>query len=105
MAVCLNYQAVYYRKDSLLISSAVQIGAAILLLAALITRVWLSIETTEIGYRLARERQKTVEMDMERRELELQLSVQLRPDNLTERAGKRLGLKPLNPEQARKIVF
>jgi hypothetical protein len=105
MAVCLDYQAVYYKKENLLISSAMQICAAILLLMALITRVWLTIETTEIGYRLARERQKSVEYDMERRELELQLSVMLRPDNLAERAGKVLGLKPLNPEQARKIVF
>jgi hypothetical protein len=105
MAVCLEYQAVYYSKRESLVSMRTQIIAALLLLAALCCKVWIKVESTNLGYDLAKERQKTIAMDMERRELELQLSVLLRADTLGRLAHTRLGLDPLNVKQARKIQY
>jgi hypothetical protein len=56
------------------------------LLALLGVKVWAKLEATDLGYSLARERQKTVALDMERRELELQRSVLMRPDSLSRSA-------------------
>lgn len=105
MAICLDYQSVYCRKERVALSRKVQVGAAVFLLATFVAKVWLSTQVTDLGYRIARERQRTVELDMERRELELQLSVLLRPDTLAEAATEKLGLKPLDPKQARKIYY
>lgn len=104
MAVCLEYQAVYSRKANVAVSVRAQLIAAVLLLAALSSKVWIKIESTDIGYRLAKERQVTIDLDMQRRELELARSVLMRPDNLTKVAKTRLGLGLLRPEQARRIV-
>lgn len=104
MAVCLEYQAVYYKRREA-VSFRLQVVATVLLLAALAVKVWIKIESTDLGYQVARERQKTVALDMERRELELQVSVLSRADSLRSMAQKRLGLGPLNPKQARKIVY
>jgi len=103
MAVCLDYQSIYKRRDDAIISVRLQLVAAILLLVALATKVWLRIETTDLGYRLAEARSQHVELDMQRRELELKLSILLRPDNLAEMAQKRLGFAELDPGQARRI--
>ena len=103
MAICLDYQAVSYPRKSIVISVKVQVFFAVLLLASLVSKVWIQICTTDLGYQLAKERQAAVNIDMERRELELELSVLMRPDNLSELAKKRIGLAQLNPNQARKI--
>jgi len=105
MAVSLDYQAVYFRKDKVVISVRSQIIAAAILLVVLSARVWMRVETTDLGYKFAAEQQKTVDLDMERRELELQLSILRRPDNLTRMATSRLGLRQLDPTQARKIII
>lgn len=105
MAVCLNYQSVYCRRDRIVISVRMQIFAAVLLLLALVGKVWIKIETTDLGYQLARERELKISYDMERRELELQRSVLLRTDNLTRTASERLGLSALDPQQARRITL
>ncbi len=103
MAVCLEYQSVYCRRDRIVISVRMQIAAAVLLLCALVGKVWIKIETTDLGYQLAKERELKVVLDMELREYELQRSVLLRTDNLTRVAHDKLGLMPLNPANARKI--
>lgn len=105
MAVCLDYQSVYYSRRSFVLSVRLQIVAAILLLLVLVCKVWIKIETTNLGYELAEQRQQTIEYDMQRRELTLQLSVLLRPDNLAQLAHDRLGLEPLDPVRARKIRY
>lgn len=106
MSVCLDYQAVGYKlKKPIVVSFRFQLFAAVFLLSVLILRVWLRIESTNLGYILAAERQKTVELDMQRRELELHLSVMERADNLSKKAALVLGLKALNPNQARKISY
>ena len=105
MSVSLDYQLVYNRKRSVVVPIQWQIAAVLLLLLSLGLRIWVKIENTDAGYELARERQAAVSLDMERRELELQLSVLLRPDALAKEAEKRLGLEMLKPGQARKIRF
>lgn len=105
MAVCLDSQSVYCRRDKIVISVRLQLLAATLLLIALVVKIWVKIETTDLGYQLAKERNKTVSLDMERRELELQLSVILRPDNLTKKASQTLGFVPLDANRARKVRY
>lgn len=106
MSVCLDYQAVRYKvKNPVKVSFKTQLFAALFLLAVLVFKVWLRIETTNQGYILAKEKQETVSLDMQRRELELQLSVLERADNLRARARKTLGLASLNPAQAVKIIY
>ena len=102
MAICLEYQSVYSSRRESSASLRFHLVASVLLLAALVVRVTIKMQSTRIGYELARAQKESVELDMGRRELELQRSVLLRPDNL-ERAGRGLGLLPLNAEQARKV--
>ncbi|NDC39121.1 MAG: hypothetical protein EBZ48_13925 [Proteobacteria bacterium] len=104
MAVCLDYQSVYARREVVVISVRAQIVLALCLLMLLGFNVWVKISITDSGYQLAKERQRTVELDLSRRELELERSVLLRSDHLESEAAKKLGLKPLNPSQARRFI-
>ena len=103
MSVWLQHQAVLGRREKVWWMWHFQVGAGLLLLIALVTRVWIRIETTDLGYDLGREHEKMVQLDMERRELELQLSVLTRKVNLARQAKDKLGLVPLQPNQAWKI--
>ena len=105
MAVCLDYQAVYARRKTSASTLKTHLLASMVLMIAFTTRVWVKLESTEAGYRLARERQLTVELDMKRRELELKRSVLLRPDNLARAARETLGLVARNPNQVRKLQY
>ncbi len=105
MAVCLQYQSVYVRRDATVVSKRLQLLAAVVLLVVLAARVWMKLESTDVGYQLARERQRTVALDMERRELELQLSVLLRPDALAKAARERSGLLEHKADQTIKISY
>ena len=105
MAVCLEYQSVYSRRDKIVISVRMQVIAGALLLLALVGKVWIKIETTDLGYQLSREREMRTTSEMEKREYELQRSVLLRTDNLTRVAQRKLGLQQLDPAQARRMVL
>ena len=104
MAICLEYQAVYCSKKARVASLRVQLLAAVVLLSVLVARVTLKIQGTHLGYALAREQKLAVELDMERRELQLQKSMLLRPDSL-EKAARGLGLRALDPNQARRVGY
>lgn len=103
MAAYLDHQAVYERRKSKKSSLKVQLLAALVLLLALSMRVWIKVKSTDLGYELGKERSQMVELDMAKRELELQLSVILRPDSLGQLAAAKLGLRPLDSSQAFKI--
>ena len=75
MAVCLDYQSVYCQRESLAGSWLLLCLAAVVLLGALVFRVWVKIEATDVGYQLAHQREQTVAFDNTRRDLELQLSL------------------------------
>ncbi len=104
MAVCLDYQCVYTRKR-IYVPLRLQVATVLFLLVTLSAKVWLKMSTTEVGYALARERQVTIELDMQRRELELKRSILLRTDNLQRMAEQRLALLPLDARRARKITY
>jgi len=103
MAVYLDYQSVYSRRKPWVCSIRTQILAAAVLLAVLGFRVWIKVESTQLGYQLAEQRQMAIDLDMQRRELELHLSVLTRPDNLRQMAVERLGLKPFSSNQVRRV--
>jgi len=103
MAVYLDYQSVYCRRGSWIFSLKAQVLAVCVLLAVLGFRVWIKVESTQLGYQLAQQRQLAVDLDMQRRELELHLSVMTRPDQLRSLADSRLGLRPFSAEQVRRI--
>lgn len=105
MAVCLQYQSVYVRRESARVSGKIQLFGAVVLLALLGIKVWAKLEATDLGYSLARERQRMVSLDMERRELELQRSVLLRPDSLSKSARDKVGLSEHSLEQTLRVVY
>jgi cell division protein FtsL len=83
----------------------VQASLCFLLFAAVVLKVWIESRATKVGYELASARKYAVELDMQRRELELHKSFLLRPDTLKRSAATRLGLQELNPKQATKIQY
>lgn len=105
MAICLDYQSVYSDRRHIVISVRMQLIAAVFLLVALAGKVWVRCHATDVGYQYAKERQRTIDLDMRRRELELQRSILLRSDKLSAKASERLHLQPLDPNQARRIVY
>lgn len=105
MEACLAYQPVYCRRTEVVSSTRSQLLAGILLLSVLALKVWVKVAITDYGYQLAEERSRTVELDMQRRELNLQLTVLKRPDSLTQMAQERLGLQELEPGQATTIRY
>ena len=105
MAICLEYQAVYCERARVLNLWWVTLAASLLLLFSLGLKVWIKIESTAVGYRLAKERETAQLLDMERRDLELQYSVLMRRDDLAKRAHDSLGLQALSPKQARRVVY
>jgi hypothetical protein len=105
MAVCLQYQSVYVKREAAAVSVRMQVIAAVALLLVLGARVWTKIQATDLGYQLARERSKTVELDMERRELELQRSVLLRPDSLSKSARQMGQLQEHSPQNTLRIAY
>ena len=103
MAICLDYQAVYTDRRQFRVSLRIQVLAAVVLLLVLAAKVWVRVQITDMGYQLANVRERTVELDMERRELELQRSILLRPYALRAAASKRLGLKDFTSDPVIKI--
>jgi cell division protein FtsL len=103
MAVCLDYQTVYLRKQPVSLVWHINVAASVVILGAIVTRIWLRNEATELGYQIAREQQLLVDVTKERQDLELHKVVLHRPDALAERAEKELGLKPLQKGRVFKI--
>ena len=105
MAVCLQYQSVYVKREAAVVSLRVQVATAVALLLVLGARVWVKLEATDVGYQLARERSRTIELDMQRRELELQRSVLLRPDSLSAAARQMVQLEEHSSERTLRIAY
>jgi len=104
-AACLGYQMVYCSKYEAVGTWILSFASVLCLMLALGIKIWLGINATSLGYQLAEERDRAVAYDNQRRELELQLSVLLRPDNLSQRAAKVLGMQAMSPQQARTITY
>lgn len=104
MAVSLDYQPLAYNR-SIVIRPKTQMIFVVFLALALMLKVFISNSVTQLGYRLSEVKKERIELDLQRRELELQLSVLLRPDQLAQRAKQKLGLTGLDPSQARRIRY
>lgn len=90
MAIALDYQTVYCANHARSRSLRWHAIAALLLVCSLATKIWVKLEITDLGYQLSSEKSRSMALDMERRELELQRSVLLREDRLTASAAERL---------------
>lgn len=99
MAVCLDYQSVANVSREQGLPLKVQVTVVALLALALAARVWVKHECTDLGYRLADEKERTVALDMRRRELELQHSVLIRRESLESAARQRLNMILPHPKQ------
>ena len=49
MAVCLQYQSVYVKRESTRVSGKLQLVGAVVLLALLGSKVWAKLEATDLG--------------------------------------------------------
>ena len=105
MAVCLDYQSVYYRDRELTATWRIQLAVAALLLAAIIGKVYMQIEERRLAYDLGREKQLTVRLNMERRELELHRSFAYSSENIQRLAQARLQMVDLSSNFARKLRY
>ena len=99
MAVCLDYQSVATVVRSEGLPLRIQIAVVVMLALALAARVWVKHECLDLGYSLANEKERTVALDMQRRELELQHSVLIRRESLEKAASSRLKLMMPHPKQ------
>jgi len=81
----------------------IELLAAIILFAVLVFRIWIKIETTDLGYALASQRTEAIELDMQRRELELALSILQKGETIHSRGSKELGMIPMESRQARRM--
>ncbi len=61
------------------------------------------MSATDLGYQLAETRAMTKELDMLKREYELQRSVLVRPDYLAGAAKARLGMGSLSPDRVKRV--
>lgn len=99
MAISLQYQLTYARRKPRMLALRWQLVAAGLLFLVLSVRVYVKLACTDVGYDLARSHERFLVLDLERRELELQKSVILRPDELVRRSREKLGMTRLSPQQ------
>lgn len=99
MALCLEYQRVASATRSEGLPLRVQISVVVLLALALAAKIWVKHECTDLGYRLADEKERTVALDLQRRELELQRSVLTRRESLERAANQRLKMSVPHPQQ------
>ncbi|MCB0330647.1 MAG: cell division protein FtsL [Bdellovibrionales bacterium] len=105
MSVCLEYQSVYLDRFASKSKTRTHLIAVLLLAVSLSYKVWLKLETVELGYRIAELREETQMLNYERQELELQLSVATRTDLLSKRAYEELNLRAPNPDQIVRVVL
>jgi len=105
MALTLEYEpaVVTPRLGLHRIPLRVQLMGALILLLALVVKIWIRVETTDQGYALSRERQSMVELDREQRDLTFQLATLMQHDNLRALASERLGMRPSNEQQVWKL--
>lgn len=99
MAVCLDYQSVLAKPKQEYLPLRVQVAVISILAMALASRIWVKHECTDLGYKLAQEKEFTIALDLKRRELELEHSVLLRRETLESQANLRLNLREPHPDQ------
>lgn len=99
MSSCLSYQEVYKDRRAVLWLLRLKIIALTILLVTLTARIYIKVSVTRLGYELSEARREAVSLDLERRELALQMSVLMRRDHLLEASEKRLQLGLMSPNK------
>ncbi len=93
MAVCLDYQTVYFRRHrEFVVSWRKQIVSVLVLLVVLSLKVSTRLSITSTGYQLHREQERQEVLNRQLRDLEYQLAVLTKHDHLRVEARERLGL-------------
>jgi len=103
MAVCLDYQTVYLRKESSSLGWHISFASLAILLGTLIGQIWIRTQVTDLGYHISEQQRIQSQLTIERQELELEQIVLHRPDNLAERGRTVLGLRPAKKDQLFRI--
>jgi len=103
MAVCLDYQTVYLRRESSSLGWHLSVASGVILLGTLVGQIWIRTEVTDVGYHISEQQRIQSQLTTERQELELERIVLHRPDNLAERGRKVLGLHPAQKDQMFRI--
>lgn len=105
MGYSLDYQSVYRCRQVAVSNWLCSVITGLLLFVALSLKVGVSLKTTKMGYALAKEQNRTIELDMERRALELQRAVISNKMLLARRAQEELGLVPFSPQRIVKLTY
>ena len=103
MATHIQYRAIAGVRTRVDIPVKVKIIGCAMLATILVAKVWVRMQITSEGYRLADAQSKTVDLDMQKRELELKLSIMKRRDYLLSEAQTRLGLREPKRSEVWKI--
>jgi len=99
MAVCLDYQTVYLRRESSSLGWHLTVASIVILFGTLMGQIWVRTEVTDVGYQIAEQQRLQGQLTVERQELELERIVLHRPDNLAKRAQKTLGFQQPQKDQ------
>ncbi len=103
MAVCLDYQTVYLRRESSSLGWHLCVASGVILIGTLMGQIWVRTEVTDLGYQIAEQHRLQGQLTMERQELELERIVLHRPDQLKERAAKKLGFRSPQKDQVFRV--
>jgi hypothetical protein len=96
MAVCLDYQSVTIRREEeFVVSWRKYLVLGIILLSVLALRVRNRHLEVAYGYQIHKEHELTESLNVEKEDLEYQVSVLTRFENLRDEADKRLKLQPV----------
>jgi hypothetical protein len=98
-----GYQDIYSDRVIVVRPWSCTLIATFILLFVLAFKVWVHMHSTDIGYRLGEARALHNDLDMQRRDLELQKSVLLRPHDLAQAANQRLAMYPLSGDRIKRI--
>jgi cell division protein FtsL len=80
---------------------ALVLGAFLLVLC--VARVWLRLETVNLGYELSSARQMQLRLEHERQELEVEIATLRDPARIADIARRRLGMR--DPEKGQVVVL
>jgi hypothetical protein len=104
MAVCLDYQTVYFKRHKeIVVSWGKQIVSVLVLLIVLAFKVSTRLSITSVGYDLEKAKQVSDVLNQKRRDLEYQLAVLSKHDYLTKQAHTKLGLTDLKKGKIERI--
>jgi cell division protein FtsL len=98
-----SYQEIYLDRLVAVRPWSCTVILSFVLFAVLVFKVWVHMQARDLGYELAEARAISRDLDMQRREFELQRSVLVRPDYLASAAQNQLGMAALTSDRVRRV--